>query len=78
MKPGTLINVAGRGLATVVYHGLDGYGIVWGKHEVGERDLPEPQAMLRDPYPTADRECVGTDYYRVAHDQRRPLHGEKI
>lgn len=64
-------------IGTVVYHGLDGYGIQWGEVIVDEailksvnplfgeeiEDYPYvPQAMLRDPYKNADVECVGSDY----------------
>ena len=62
MKPGTIVRIKGRGLATVVYHNLDGYGIVWGEVIVDTDDLPEPQAMLRDKYPSAEYECVGEKY----------------
>ncbi len=62
MKPGTLVEVKGRGRATVVYSHLDGYGIVWGKRNIDPDDLPEPEAMLRNTYPGADLECVGEDF----------------
>jgi hypothetical protein len=62
MKPGTIVDVANRGLGTVVYHGLDGYGIVWGERTVDENDLPMPEALLRELFATADWECVGTEY----------------
>lgn len=63
---------------TVVYHGLDGYGIVWGRQEVNveailgccpvigihrvDVDIPAVEAMLRDRYPSAQVECVGGEY----------------
>lgn len=63
MKPGTVVKLDSDGrVGTVVYHNLDGYGIIWGEHAVDENDLPEPEAMLRDPYPGAEYECVGEDY----------------
>jgi len=62
MKPGTIIEIQGRGKATVVYHNLDGYGIVWGVQTVNPDNLPEPEAMLREQYPSAEYECVGEDY----------------
>ncbi len=66
MKPGTIVDVAGRGLATVVYHGLDGYGVVWGEREVDVENLPMPVALLREPFATADWECVGDDFEIVS------------
>ena len=63
MKPGTIIEVKDRGVGTVVYHNLDGYGIIWGRQLINLEDLPEPQAMLREQYPSAEYECVGEDYY---------------
>jgi hypothetical protein len=64
MKPGTIVNVPGRGVATIVYHNLDGYGVIWGRHNVDPEDLPEPAAMLREPYPGAKYECVGEQYLK--------------
>jgi hypothetical protein len=63
MKQGTLVDVAGRGLATVVYNNLDGHGVAWGIHLP---PYPMVEAMLRDPYPGADIECVGTVFDRVS------------
>lgn len=62
MIPGTIVQLPDGRLGTVVWHFLDGYGIVWGKRDVDPSDLPEPEAMLRDQYPSAQYECVGTDY----------------
>jgi hypothetical protein len=62
MKPGTLIRLPDGREGRVVYHHLDGYGIRWGRAPVDPGDLPEPDAMLRAPYPGARCECVGTDY----------------
>lgn len=62
MKAGTLIDVEGYGPATVVYHNLDGYGVVPGVVTVDENNLPEPEAMLRDPYPSATKPCIGRIY----------------
>ena len=77
MKPGTHLRLPDGRKATVTYHGLDGYGVVWGHRHLtpdeqrgllaGEaevafrRDLA-PVAMLRDPYHGADLECVGSVY----------------
>ncbi len=84
MKPGTVVELPDGRRGTVVYHGLDGYGIMWGEIEVdAEKILSgnplmddgsppnaewEPEAMLREPYPSADVECVGSDYVRVGPD----------
>lgn len=80
MKPGTFVRLPDGREGTVVYHGLDGYGIVWGRKTVdveailsstpifsgeNETNIPEPKAMLREPYPSAIKqnlECVGEDY----------------
>lgn len=62
MKPGAIVEVEGRGRATVVYHGLNGYGVVWGEREVDAGNLPEPEALLREPYNTAGLECVGSNF----------------
>ena len=77
MKPGTIVRLPDGREGTVVYHGLDGYGIKWGRHDVDEAKILEtcgmfqgapkywpwlPEAMLRDPWPGADMECVGDDY----------------
>lgn len=35
MKPGTIIEIDGDE-ATVVYSGLDGYGVKWGRHDCSE------------------------------------------
>ena len=34
MKPGTIIKLPDGRIGTIVYHGLTGYGFIWGKHEV--------------------------------------------
>jgi len=62
MKPGTIIELNDGRKGTTVYHNLDGYGIIWGEQKVNPDELPEPEAMLRDDYPSADYPCVGTDY----------------
>lgn len=59
-------------LGTIVYHGLDGYGIIWGVdcliELLREDELPIPEAMLRDPYPTATLPCVGEKYIVVSQE----------
>jgi hypothetical protein len=79
MKAGTLIRLADGREGRVVYNGLDGVGIKWGRDPVdvaaimrgdgGLFDEPDPEqlkwapeAMLRDPYPGADLECVGREF----------------
>jgi hypothetical protein len=77
MKPGTFIRLPDGREGTVVYHGLDGYGIMFGRIAVdvdaingtqplfgeGPKDWPySPDALLRKPWPTAKMECVGDEY----------------
>ena len=62
MQPGTIVRLPDGREGTTVYHHLDGYGIKWGRHVVDEKDLPEPDALLREPYPSAGYECVGREY----------------
>jgi len=90
MKPGTIIELPDGSIATVVYHGLDGYGIQWGKQQVdveeilagdGNANDPPPgypwmpEAMLRDPYPSAVLPCVGEEYV-VVGDRVKLRHWE--
>ena len=42
MRFGTVVHVKGRGKATIVYHGPDGYGAIWGVHKFD--DLQEELA----------------------------------
>lgn len=78
MTPGTIIKLPDGQEATIVYHGLDGYGIVFGRQKVdvqaiydcapifknGNRnpECPEPEAMLRKPWKGSELPCVGDDY----------------
>ena len=62
MKPNTLIRLPDGREGRTVYHGLDGYGIKFGTEAWPLDRLPEPDAMLRDHYPSAEYECVGPDY----------------
>lgn len=83
MKPGTFVRLPDGREGTVVYHGLDGYGIMWGRITIDPKvveqhnslfgrapsDYPYfPEAMLRDPYPNAELECVGEEYERDDYD----------
>jgi hypothetical protein len=34
MKPGTVVQLPDGRVGTVVYHGLDGYGIKWGRRKL--------------------------------------------
>lgn len=90
MKFGTHIVLPDGRKGTVVYHNLDGYGIVWEhldfgpdgawkaarKFNRGHRDdypeIPEPEAMLRDPWPGAKLECVGAEYTMLDHGTDNP------
>lgn len=78
MKAGTIIKMHDGRIGTVVYNGLDGVGIKWGRFNITmddiqghgglfDEEIPEdydyyPDAMLRESYPSADLECVGIDY----------------
>lgn len=65
MKPNTHIRLLDGRDATVVWHWLNGYGIVWGLDTFPEDDLPQPVALLREPHRSRTFpgiECVGTEY----------------
>lgn len=77
MKPGTFVRLPDGREATVVYHSLIGYGIRWGRIPVDVEaiyeccplfgddsppEVPEPEALLRNHWPTAPMECVGEEY----------------
>jgi len=63
MKPNTLIELPDGRRGRVVYHNLDGYGVKFGEQEWPEDDLPEPDAMLRDPWRNSHQyEMVGEEY----------------
>lgn len=78
MKAGTIIELPDGREGTVVYNGLVGYGIKWGRHDITEADIPtglfcnvpddyeyEPNALLRDHWDGAELECVGEEYVVV-------------
>jgi len=73
MKPGTIVRVADGREGTVVYHFLDGYGVKWGRHTLGEgweNDAEfKHEALLRKPYEGAKIECVGSDYEVIGDDE---------
>lgn len=74
MKLGTIVELPDGRRGTMVYHGLDGYGIKWGEHSPDPADFEGthgnlggsapanwpwfPDAMLRDDYPAAAAEGV--------------------
>jgi len=65
MKPNTKIVLPDGRKATVVWHWLNGYGVVWGHKDYDVDDLPEPEAMLREPHTSITLpgiECVGEEY----------------
>jgi hypothetical protein len=69
MQPNTIIQLPDGREGTVVYHHLDGYGIVWGQQgPFNEDNLPAPEAMLREPYPSASLPCVGKHYVILEAD----------
>lgn len=51
MKPGTIVRLPDGREGTVVYHGLDGYGIRWGRVAVDEGTI------LRGDGNTTMRDC---------------------
>lgn len=74
MKPNTIVELPDGRRGTVCYHGLDGYGIVWGEQQLDVADLPPAEAMLRESYPWArdnGMECVGRDFTRTAELEER-------
>ena len=88
MKPGTFVRLPDGREGTVVYHGLDGYGIKWGRIRVDGKAILDTQplfgkapanwpwhaeAMLREPYPSATLECDGEEYER--DDYNMPFSG---
>lgn len=94
MKPGTVVRLPDGRVGTVVYHGLDGYGIKWGEHEVTEEELgggsvfdnrgPPPRykwlpdAMLRDPNPCIRIECVGEVFSIVPNPSKARRNAEIV
>lgn len=62
MKAGTVIKLPNGKTGTVCYHGLDGYGIVWGEQLLDENDWPMYDAMLRIPWETGQDNYVGEEY----------------
>ncbi len=89
MAPGTVVELPDLRRGTVVYHGLDGYGIRWGIHSVQEKDLYGcggwfnaevpvnyewfPDAMLRDPYAGASMPCVGWKFVILKSGYKMPM-----
>lgn len=85
MKAGTIVRLSDGREGTVVYHGLDGYGIKWGRHSVTLGDIgggnpfsnepvPDdfqwaPEAMLRDPWKGSDLPCVGREFDIVEYPE---------
>jgi len=79
MKLGTQVQLLDGRIGTVVFNGLCGVGIKWGRHDPPAEDFrgtygdvftseppPDwpwfPDAYLRDEFPSADAECVGTEF----------------
>ena len=68
MIAGTIIDIKGKGKATVVYNNLDGVGVIWGNPKIDITNLPKPDAMLRGDYKNSFAECLGDDIeYEVIH-----------
>lgn len=78
MRAGTIIQTPDGREWTAVYNGLDGVGVKEGRHDVTLEDIQAynpngdsetdsdyewfPDAMLREPYRTADLPCIGSEY----------------
>ncbi len=65
---GTFVESSDGRIWTVCYRNLDGFGVVLGHRpeiaSMGNDALPVPEALLREPHPSADWECIG-EYVRV-------------
>lgn len=71
MKAGTIVTMADGRVGTVVYNGLDGVGVKWGRYDITARDLRGsgglcnddaladyewcPDAILREPWNGCER-----------------------
>lgn len=77
MRPNTLIRLPDGREGRVVYHNLDGYGIKWGRMMYDEDDLPKHDALLRDPFRTADVPCVGREF-EVMDEETTPSGGTSL
>ena len=49
MKIGTIVRLPNGRVGTVVYHGLDGYGIKWGEHNPAMEDFDGTYGNLVSP-----------------------------
>ena len=49
MKPGTFVRLPDGREGTVVYSGLDGYGIVWGRQDVDVAAIRASCPLFTDP-----------------------------
>ena len=49
MKPGTIVQLPDGRVGTVVFNGLCGVGIKWGRHDVTEADFEGTYGDLFDP-----------------------------
>lgn len=65
-RRGALVRVRDGREGRVVYHGLDGYGLRW---EDADESKP-PEALLREPYATAQAECVGREFKYAESESR--------
>lgn len=90
-KLGTIVRLPDGRVGTTVYNGLDGVGIKWGvhylpkdfvgtsgglAHNVPPADWPWfPDAMLREPYPSASLPCVGENFEIVGEGDEQEARG---
>ena len=56
MRPGTVVKLSDGRVGTVVYHGLDGYGIVWGNRKVDVELVLSADSLFRRPPPGYPRD----------------------
>ena len=76
MKAGVVIKLPDGRIGTLCYSNLDGEGGVWGEHDfshipIGFNDFwPEPEFLLREPFPGARWRCVGTKYEVLRRSER--------
>ena len=78
MKAGTVIKLPDGKVGTICWHHLDGYGGVFGKHEIKQQResfssyYPKPEFMLRSKdvqHLFPDMECVGEEYEIIEEAQ---------
>ena len=82
MKFGQIIRLPDGREATIVYHGLEGYGVAYGRHYffaegqmvIPIENIPAAEAMLRKPEleKLLGVPCVGEEFEFVSDDPPHP------